>query len=90
MEIKFQLPNPDDYTTAMEQWFTQMRISLKAAEKTYQEMVKGLTEEETENICIDIGVPFERQAELLKTDMDSDDNPREFIHNNLFIRVWSV
>ena len=43
MELKVNLPNPDDMS--IEQWFSQMRISLKAAEKAYQEALKNLTEE---------------------------------------------
>ena len=46
MEIKVNLPNP--YEMSPEQFFAQMRISLKAAEKTYQEANKNLTEEQIE------------------------------------------
>ena len=35
--MKIQLPNP--YDSTVEQWFVHMRIVLKAAEKTYQQMV---------------------------------------------------
>lgn len=43
MEIKIPLPNPDDVSA--EQFFAQMRISLKAAEKSYQLAVNNLTKE---------------------------------------------
>lgn len=35
--MKYQLPDP--YDSTVEQWFAHMRIVLKAAEKTYQQMV---------------------------------------------------
>lgn len=44
MQLKVNLPNP--YELEPEQFFAQMRISLKAAEKTYQEAIKGLTGDE--------------------------------------------
>ena len=45
MELKVNLPNPQEMTA--EQFFAQMRISLKAAEKTYQQTIKSLTEEQS-------------------------------------------
>ncbi|HEC66815.1 MAG TPA: hypothetical protein ENI23_16190 [bacterium] len=50
MELKVNLPNP--YEVDAEQFFAQMRIALKAAEKTYQEAIKGLTEEEMRNFWL--------------------------------------
>ena len=45
MELKVNLPNPYKVENA-EEFFAQMRISIKAAEKTYQQATKNLTEEE--------------------------------------------
>lgn len=42
--MKISLPNP--WETTPEEFFAQTRIALKALEKTYEEMSKGLTEEE--------------------------------------------
>ena len=50
MELKVNLPNP--YQLKAEEFFAQMRIALKAAEKTYQQAVKGLTEEEKKNFWL--------------------------------------
>lgn len=50
MQLKVNLPNP--YELEPEQFFAQMRIALKAAEKTYQEAIKGLTEEELEGFYL--------------------------------------
>lgn len=47
MQLKVNLPNP--YELEPEQFFAQMRIALKAAEKTYQEAIRGLTEEDIQN-----------------------------------------
>ena len=44
MEIKFQLPNPDEVNA--EQFFVLMRTTLKAVEKSYQEMIKDLSDED--------------------------------------------
>ena len=38
--IKINLPNPREMSTA--EFFAQMRIALKSAEKSYEEMIKGL------------------------------------------------
>lgn len=97
MEIKIQLPNPDDYKSAVPQWFAQMRISLKAAEKTYQEWTKGLTEEEKENAYINVGVPYELQETLLKQTtsdgsfaVNDGKTTSDFIQENLYLSVWSA
>lgn len=47
MQLKVNLPNP--YELDPEHFFAQMRIALKAAEKTYQEATRGLTEEELQD-----------------------------------------
>lgn len=46
MNFKVSLPNPDNGTP--EEFFTQIRIVIKACEKSYQEMTKDLTQEEKE------------------------------------------
>lgn len=38
--IKINLPNP--YEMSIPEFFAQMRIALKSAEKSYEEMVKGV------------------------------------------------
>lgn len=45
--IKINLPNPREMSIT--EFFAQMRIALKSAEKSYEEMIKGieLTEETT-------------------------------------------
>lgn len=94
MEIKIQLPNPDDYQYhgGVTQWFSQMRICLKAAEKTYQEATKGLTEEDEKEeplYYVDIGVPYELEEKILEIAKE-DGSLRTPLMNNLCIRVWSL
>lgn len=50
MELKVNLPNP--YEMNAEEFFAQMRIALKATEKTYQQATKSLTKEEKENFWL--------------------------------------
>ena len=50
MELSINLPNP--FELEVEQFFAQMRIALKSAEKSYQQAINGLTAEEVENIYI--------------------------------------
>ncbi len=54
MQIKVNLPHP--YEMNPEQFFAQMRISLKAAEKAYQEVLKNLTEQEKKDCEIWLNV----------------------------------
>ncbi len=46
MDIKFQLPNPND--CSVEEFFSQIRISITAAEKSYQNRLKMMSPEEAE------------------------------------------
>ena len=53
MKLKIGFPNPWEFQGKnAEQFFVQMRIALKASEKTYQEYVKSLTSEEEESIWL--------------------------------------
>lgn len=90
MEIKIQLPNPDDYENAVEQWFSQMRISLKAAEKTYQEATKDLTDEARKQYYVDIGIPLAVEQVELMGKIYPADGISDIINENICIRVWSV
>lgn len=94
MEIKIQLPNPDDYQYrgGVAEWFSQVRISLKAAEKTYQEATKDLTrEDEEENLLymVEIGVPFELEDKIIEQAKE-DGSLRTALQRNLCVRVWSL
>ncbi len=84
MELKVNLPNPDEMS--IEQWFSQMRISLKAAEKAYQEVFKNLTEEERklqiENDCDKkFWIRFQLPSldENLEDDLDPNGDKRQKI-----------
>lgn len=91
MEIKIQLPNPDDYQYAngVADWLSQMRISLKAAEKTYQEATKDLTAEAIkDSFYLGIEVPYATAEELTK--LEDAGEVRGVINNNLYLRIWSV
>ena len=95
MEIKIQLPNPDDYQYhgGVAEWFSQMRISLKAAEKTYQEATKGLTEEDEKDEIqyqVSIGIPYQYEEDRLMGKEYPVDGMRDIINNNLYVSIWSV
>ena len=53
--FKIALPNP--WEMSAEDFFSQMRVVLKATEKSYQEITKGLTEEQKENYFIGFRLP---------------------------------
>ncbi len=46
--IKINLPNPREMSIA--EFFAQMRVALKSAEKSYEEMVKGVDLNNEENV----------------------------------------
>lgn len=80
--MKLQLPNPDDVSA--EQWFAQMRIVLKAAEKMHQEMVANLEKEESKEkpwIRFDFGEKLKEESVKGIPEID------ESMQNQLFIRV---
>ena len=90
MEIKIQLPNPDDYQYAggVEKFFTQMRISLKAAEKTYQEASKDLPDNQKSEVFLSFkhaNADCENAIQEL-----SDSGMIERQDQELFIEVCSV
>jgi len=75
MELKVNLPDP--YELEAEHFFAQMRIALKAAEKTYQEVIRGLTKEEIENFYLGfeltkIEATEEGREKLNEIDIDCD------------------
>ena len=75
MELKVNLPDP--YELEAEHFFAQMRIALKAAEKTYQEAIRGLTKEEIENFYLGfeltkIEATEEGREKLNEIDIDCD------------------
>lgn len=90
MEIKIQLPNPDDYQYdgGVAKFFTQMRISLKAAEKTYQEAVKDLPKENTDNVYLSFRHADNKVAEVISELMDSGEIDRQ--DQELFLEVCSI
>lgn len=45
MELKVHFPSPYEDGTDIKQWFALMRVALKSAEKTYDELVKDMTPE---------------------------------------------
>lgn len=87
MQIRIQLPNPDDYRHSMERWFAQMSVSLKAAEKTYKEALVDLTEEEKKD---DDCTPWIR-FRLVENEHDKLDGLLdESLQENLFLEVASL
>lgn len=53
MEIKIQVPNPDDYQGNQLEWFKQLRTVIRSAEKIYQQEISNLTEENYSNVWVD-------------------------------------
>lgn len=80
MSIKIQLPDP--YDVSAEEFFSQARISLKAAERTYQESIKDLTDEEKDNIFIAFRHSDELEKKLITSEWEAE--------QELYIEVVSI
>lgn len=82
--MRIQLPNPND--GSVEQWFAHMRIVLKAAEKTYQQMVKdhGQQDADGNNPWVSIEAVQTWPSMFEGIDMDS---LNEDLQRGLFIEV---
>ena len=76
--IKINLPNPREMSIA--EFFAQMRIALKSAEKSYEEMKKGmeLTEDKEDN---NPWISF--RMENIKDILGDDKQTHEELHNTL-------
>lgn len=73
MQLKVNLPSPYEDGTDIKQWFALMRVALKAAEKTYEEAVKGLTDEEIKNLWyVRFGSSFMELPEVKKLEEEVD------------------
>lgn len=83
MQIRIQLPNPDDYRHSMERWFAQMNVSLKAAEKTYKEALLDLTEEQKKEEDL---LPWIR----FKLSDNETEDIDESLQTDLFLEVASL
>jgi hypothetical protein len=70
MEFKIALPNPRMMEPQM--FFNQMRIVLKAAEKSYEQMIKDLDDNNKDDIIIHYLLPDLDQKELDKLDPDGE------------------
>jgi hypothetical protein len=44
--FKIALPNPSEFEYDFKSYFAQMKIAIKAAEKSYEQLTKNLTEEQ--------------------------------------------
>ena len=73
--IKINLPNPREMS--IEEFFAQMRIALKSAEKSYQEMVRGqeLNEDNTPWISF--------RLENIRDLLGGNDQTHSDLHNSL-------
>lgn len=70
--IKINLPNPNKMS--IPEFFAQMRIALKSAEKSYEEMVKGIELNDNNALWI----YFEFNDEKIKSRLDNfEDNDFE-------------
>ena len=88
MEIKIQVPNPDDYQGSHAEWFIQMRNVLKAAEKIYEQEISGLTEEQRENVWADIEIEFpDNESEPNELNVFMSD--RKYLEK-MYIRIASI
>ena len=74
MNLKVHLTSPYEDGTDIKQWFALMRVALKAAEKTYEEKVKGLTEKQIENVFIRFSSEFMVLPEVRKIEDNLDDH----------------
>ena len=73
--IKINLPNPREMSIT--EFFAQMRISLKAAEKSYEEMIRGI------ELTNDNQPWISFRMENIKDLLGGDDQSHEDLHNAL-------
>lgn len=66
--IKINLPNPLEMS--IPSFFAQMRIALKAAEKSYEEMKKAVDPEKVEDMFVAFHHPSELEQEIDKKGVD--------------------
>lgn len=71
-QLKVHLPSPYEDGTDIKQWFALMRVALKAAEKTYEEAVKGLTEEDKNNFYLRFNNEFMTEPKVKKLEDELD------------------
>lgn len=90
MEIKIQVPNPDDYQSSYNEWFVQMRNVLKAAEKIYQQEISNLTEENYQDVWVDFELSDKQlEKEIEEGTLEKFITDRDYF-NHLSIRVASL
>lgn len=70
--LKVHFPNPYEDDTNIKQFFALMRVALKSAEKTYEEVIKGLTEEEKSNFYLRFNNAFNELEEIKKLEEELD------------------
>lgn len=84
-EMKIQLPNPSDFT--VEQWFAQVRIVLKSAEKIYQKMVEDYGKENPEEGGNNPWVTLRLEETLLKSIEDLGIDIDDELPKNLYLEI---
>lgn len=67
--FKIALPNPSDYENDFILFLNQMKVAIKATEKSYEQLTKDLTEEEKQNFYFIYRFP---QIDLYEREQDSD------------------
>lgn len=71
MEIKVSLPNPIELGPEM--FIAQLRIALKAFEKSYEEATKNLTKEEKEEFWVRFRLPkLDEEIDGIDSDHEKD------------------
>ena len=76
--IKINLPNPREMSIS--EFFAQMRIALKSAEKSYEEIKKGVELTKDKG---DINPWISFRMENIKDILGGDDQTHEDLHNAL-------
>lgn len=74
MELKVNLPSPYEDGTDIKQFLALMRVALKAMEKTYEEVIKDLTPEDTKSVFVRFNNTFmqEKKVKVLEEELDPD------------------
>lgn len=72
--LKVHFPSPYEDGMDIKQFFALMRVALKSAEKTYDEVVKGLTEEEKSNFYLRFNSKFNEEEKVKKLEEEIDPN----------------
>jgi len=88
MTLKVNFPSAYEDDTDIKQFFALMRVALKSAEKTYDEAIKGLTEEDKKNFYLRFNNAFDELEKVKKLQEELD--PEYDKTQELWLEIISI